>query len=119
MKHCRIWSHYMNSLTGSFLLNNSLASYSSIVLGISCATALIPMSDVVDSIELAHVKVHSSTQSYSTSERYTSHIDALVKNIDVDLALESFYEELYQSQESLGPEFKEALFDNLWDLYES
>lgn len=109
----------MNNLTGSFLLNNSLARYSSIVLGISCATASIPMSNVLEVTESAHVKLQSSTQNYSTSGSYTSHIDTPVKHVDVDLALESFYEELYQSQESLGPEFKEALFDNLWDLYES
>lgn len=109
----------MSNLTGSFFSTNSLASYSSIVLGISCATASIPVLNVLDKMEVEHVKVQSSIQSYSISESYMSHVDTLVRHTDVDLALESFYEELYQSQESLGSEFKEALFDNLWDLYES
>ncbi len=40
-------------------------------------------------------------------------------NTDFEAVVTDFFADLSSNQESLGPEFEQVLFENIWDLYQS
>ena len=67
---------------------------------------------------------YSFTES-GASSTYQPYNDVLAEhyssfpNTDFERAITDFFVELSSNQESLGSEFKQVLFENLWDLYQS
>lgn len=83
-----------------------------------------------DSVPSQSILPFSASNNYAYSYRGTPLTYELSKNVltgyypsSVETTFEavvtSFFEELSSTQESLGYEFEQVLFENLWDLYQS
>lgn len=104
----------------SFRLNQQSSTLYSIVVMSSMLTCLPPSNSNADGVNKnsENKKYYIGSNSSTYSDYTASPQNFELKNNSFEQAIAGFYSKLLESQESLGEEFEEILFGNLWELYE-